>query len=575
MHHRKLRVKSVVGFLGLIVLLLTIVGGLSLWVAPKTPEQLLKEARTAFAQQNYFEAEQLALGITSDDRQFSAALFVAGRSASMQMRLVDAVGYFDRLPDDGSKLAVQARFLAGDVLLNGLFRLSEAEQRFRQVLKRYPRHIEANQHLVYLLGICGRNRDAIPHRLQLIRQGAFTPTDLLLLALRETAHENADMLAECVRKSPDDPLARLGSAVAAHRLRQPERAVKLLRKLTASAPELIEAQMRLGSLLLEMGRTQEFQEWDRRLTEQAEERPETWALRGDFAQQQGELWGAARCYWESLRCDPCYQRAAWQLGQVLLALQEPELAAPFLNRAVMLQDLLLLMKRRTDQNANTMRDAAHLCEKLGLLWEAWGWSRAASQNDPHSSWARQTLERLTPHLGDTLARVSSDADPTQTVDLSEIPIPHWERDKHAPSRGNGPIVVHNTQFKDEALPALLSFSYFNGSDPSTPPVRPFEFTGGGVAILDYDGDGWPDVYLTQGCVWPHRPDQRDHLDRLFRNLGNGRFEDVTVSAGLAEHRYSQGTTVGDYNNDGHPDLYVANLDANRLFRNQAEGHLGR
>ena len=99
----------------------------------------------------------------------------------------------------------------------------------------------------------------------------------------------------------------------------------------------------------------------------------------------------------------------------------------------------------------------------------------------------------------------------------------------------------------------------------------FEFTGGGAAVLDFDGDLWPDVYLTQGCSWPPDPDQQQYRDRLFRNLGDGRFEDVTREAGLGDNRFSQGVQVGDFDNDGFADIYLANVGANRLYRNNGDG----
>ena len=99
----------------------------------------------------------------------------------------------------------------------------------------------------------------------------------------------------------------------------------------------------------------------------------------------------------------------------------------------------------------------------------------------------------------------------------------------------------------------------------------FEFTGGGVAILDYDGDLWPDIYLTQGCLWPVDPAQQQHRDRLFRNLGNGSYQDVTEQSGLGDNRFSQGVQIGDYNNDGYPDIYLANVGENRLYANNGDG----
>ena len=116
----------------------------------------------------------------------------------------------------------------------------------------------------------------------------------------------------------------------------------------------------------------------------------------------------------------------------------------------------------------------------------------------------------------------------------------------------------------------MNFTYYNGADPGSG-AHMFEYSGGGVAVLDYDGDGWPDIYLTQGCPWPLQPDQTRYRDRLFRNLGNGRFEDVTETAGLGDNGLSQGVTVADYNHDGYPDLYVANILGSRFYQNNGDG----
>jgi hypothetical protein len=99
----------------------------------------------------------------------------------------------------------------------------------------------------------------------------------------------------------------------------------------------------------------------------------------------------------------------------------------------------------------------------------------------------------------------------------------------------------------------------------------FEFSGGGVAGFDYDLDGWCDLMFTQGCQWPPDPHRSDHVDRLYRNSARGGFSDVTVSSRLHEPSFSQGLATGDYDNDGFPDVYIANIGPNRLFRNLGDG----
>jgi len=98
-----------------------------------------------------------------------------------------------------------------------------------------------------------------------------------------------------------------------------------------------------------------------------------------------------------------------------------------------------------------------------------------------------------------------------------------------------------------------------------------ETMGPGCAFLDYDGDGWLDILLANGCDWPGHPRQRTTL-RLFRNNRNGTFTDVTAAAGLAVEMYAMGLAVADYDNDGFPDIYVTAVGQNRLFRNTGKGH---
>jgi enediyne biosynthesis protein E4 len=97
-----------------------------------------------------------------------------------------------------------------------------------------------------------------------------------------------------------------------------------------------------------------------------------------------------------------------------------------------------------------------------------------------------------------------------------------------------------------------------------------ETLGSGCAFLDYDGDGWLDILLINGADWPGHKKQRSTL-RLYRNNGNGTFTDVTAHAGLDIELYGMGVAVGDYNNDGFPDILITCVGQNRLFRNTGKG----
>jgi hypothetical protein len=97
-----------------------------------------------------------------------------------------------------------------------------------------------------------------------------------------------------------------------------------------------------------------------------------------------------------------------------------------------------------------------------------------------------------------------------------------------------------------------------------------ETLGSGCAFLDYDRDGWQDILLINGMDWPGHKERRSTL-RLYHNNGNGTFTDVTSRAGLEIEMYGIGVAVGDYDNDGFPDILVTCVGQNRLFHNTGKG----
>jgi tetratricopeptide (TPR) repeat protein len=125
------------------------------------------------------------------------------------------------------------------------------------------------------------------------------------------------------------------------------------------------------------------------------------------------------------------------------------------------------------------------------------------------------------------------------------------------------------RFVDAAKTAGLSFVQENGA--SSQKMLP-ETMSGGVALLDYDRDGWLDIYAVQGGEFP--PIGASSCgDRLYRNRGDGTFEDATERAGISRFAggYGHGVAVGDYDNDGDPDLFITRWNAYALYRNRGDG----
>ena len=98
-----------------------------------------------------------------------------------------------------------------------------------------------------------------------------------------------------------------------------------------------------------------------------------------------------------------------------------------------------------------------------------------------------------------------------------------------------------------------------------------ETTGTGAAAFDYDGDGWVDIFLVNGTTLDAQKGDGAPTNHLYRNKGNGTFEDVTARAGLTQTGWGQATCTGDYDNDGREDLFVTYWGQNRLYRNRGDG----
>ena len=137
----------------------------------------------------------------------------------------------------------------------------------------------------------------------------------------------------------------------------------------------------------------------------------------------------------------------------------------------------------------------------------------------------------------------------------------------AAAAGNAqPAAKRLADFQDVAEKAgLTMMNVFGGVDTKNYII---ETTGTGVAVFDYDNDGWPDIFIVNGTTLKPSPSSPPPTNHLYRNNHDGTFTDVTQKAGLVATGWGQGACVGDYDNDGWDDLYVTYYGTNRLYHNE-------
>jgi hypothetical protein len=142
--------------------------------------------------------------------------------------------------------------------------------------------------------------------------------------------------------------------------------------------------------------------------------------------------------------------------------------------------------------------------------------------------------------------------------------------QHRPITAGGFVKTGPVVFQDVASQAGLT----HWRNRTGTPEKRFiiEAKGSGVCLIDYDRDGWLDIYLVNGSTFAaHDGKEESPHAALFHNNHDGTFTDVAAKAGVANDRWGLGCAVGDYDNDGWPDLYVTNVGVNRLYHNNRDG----
>ena len=535
---------------------------------------LVAAARKAAASGNFEEARRITLTAVAYYPKSAKVRLAAAEIELGQDHHEAALAQLEQVPDDGGVSALNAIGNAGDILFH-LHRLTEAEQRFRRILTVDSKSLLARKRLAPLLALAGRRREASQFYLEIVQSGKFDTHELALLGDVEQVYENPELVEHLTNPSAADPCLLQASARYALFRHESSKALQLYRQLERLRPQDLDMQAGFGRALIDAATDDEFLNWHGSLPSAADSHPDIWDVRGRFAQKQNEHEVAIRCYLEAIRRDPNLRHAHYQLSALLHRIGDDTRSKSLQQRTDQLNALsdTLALIHIDSSRSDLLEQAGRLSSALGRPWETWGWLQATFATTRRTE-LRVQADRLIQTFDRRTPEVLPEGQLVTLFDVSKFPLPNWNA--RVPSQVAQPNLagsrwLQGIQFRDSAKDVGLEFTYDNGHDPNVSGMQIWEGPGGGVAVLDYDGDAWPDLYFTQGGQWPSLPGPTQRVDKLFRNLGNNRFRDVTGESDLGDANYSHGVTVGDYDSDGFPDLYVCNIGSNQLARNCGDG----
>lgn len=534
---------------------------------------LIRDARRAAVLGDLDRAELLARQVINRAPHSPEALILAGEIASRRGDSEQALRYYDQVDDTHSRDSVVALGAAADLLIQE-GRLTPAEARLRRILAVNPRHVTGLRRLAALLVTSGRRRESLAPLYELMRLQECDVDELALLGNVDQVFDDDRLFDRFKESAANDPLIQLAAARNFLLRHEPSRAAPLLRDLVSGNPQLLEARIRLGESLLAVGMLTDLGEWIRQFPVEHLDHPDVWLLRGKLSQLSGNRPAAIRSFWEAARQDPGLREAHALLGQFLAADGDSRSTA-FVAHAERLRALALSLKSilRDGPTPDSLLAAARQSAGLGRIREAHAWYAALARKNPKHDETIRERERLASQITSGTPRTLPEFVPASQVDFSDHPLVGWT--SLAPdvcrTARTSDASQSNFQFADEAQRRGIDFTYVNGDDPAVPGMGIWQGFGGGVAAFDYDGDGHCDLHFTQGGAWPPQSENRTHFDQLFRNTGTGSFRNVTTAAGVGDPGYSHGVTAADLDNDGFPDLFVANIGGNRLYQNQGDG----
>ncbi|WP_231602534.1 FG-GAP-like repeat-containing protein [Neorhodopirellula pilleata] len=516
-----------------------------LLVHPEDPELIVLTAKALAATGSQADAANLIASIPADEPRFG------------NLSITESSKWF---------------FEAGQV--------DEAIERLTNHLHDHPDDNRVRRQAIRTLNRCGRQLEASEHLTALLRRGEIQEKELFsMLNLNDLLLDETTEPEKKSDRPENGPEANGPEALyESKRLRevgQYEEAIHFCRILRNRFPDSTPIAAFLGRLLAERNRFEELADWAEGLPSEIQREPEYWYAMGTLAAHQGQDPVAVRCFAEAINRNPTDRHSTIGLARALIRCGQGDQASCIETRFQHLDEianLALALGRRAGTTDQYHRLADHL-DQLDRPLEAFAWKRIAMSKSGATAEDYQANDQARSESGSASATGRTRAADRCHIELSRWPLPSGNLGQVLPTEKETPASLPSSQhaeLNDIAAVVGLDFEYQSGDDWSDDLFYLHQQTGGGIGVIDFDQDGWPDLYFTQSGGRPNA-ESESGPNRLFRNLNGEQFQDISDFTGTADRGYGQGVSVADFNQDGWMDIWIANIGRNVLRINNGDG----
>ncbi len=448
----------------------------------------------------------------------------------------------------------------------------ESVEVLRRAIDLYPTDVDLRTKMVSAQSSLGLQREAAEHLQWLIQRG-YGNLNLLIIAADLSRPQTIESTCQYALKHyPEDlrPQFSIASVRAAYG--QWDEVAELLQPVVKRHPDFAPAGAYYLRALVELQRRTDVHELLPLLPTNIQSHLQYWLAAGSWADQNGDLERAAKAYWRAIQLSENDGESMTRFASALRALDrrdESQVASLRAADITSLRDSIDALRTWNNDSQATVIKIALTLRRLGRLWEATTWLQVGfqMQQNPDPQ-IRDVYQQTRAELTGKTPWQSPNALVANRVDLSELPTVEW-KSKASSSVAAESSIESLIRLHDVAAEnALTHICEINTSTGQESGLTIFQSGAGGVGVIDFDLDGWQDLYLTMIDGTPK--EMNSSPNRLFRNL-DGHFSGVTKSADVGDRGFAQGITVGDYDSDGWPDLLVANVGPNRLYRNNGDG----